>query len=117
MTTASFLNSRAVSAYNTFIKYLPEELGVSFFVSQDADLSGLNLPQEFINCCIVRLPGVDDSYPPQKKSFLMLRYMWKHKIKNYDWFMRLDDDAYVRHEMLLPILYSLNTSEPHVLGE
>ena len=44
---------------------------------------------------IIRLPGVADNvYPPQKKSFSMLKYMADHYIDQYEWFVRFDDDAY-----------------------
>lgn len=37
---------------------------------------------------LVNLPTVDDSYPPQKKSFLMLKYMNDLLGDKYDWFLR-----------------------------
>ena len=37
---------------------------------------------------LINLPSVDDSYPPQKKSFLMLKYMSDLLGDKYDWFLR-----------------------------
>ncbi|ETE66288.1 hypothetical protein L345_07934, partial [Ophiophagus hannah] len=66
---------------------------------------------------IVPLPGVDDSYPPQKKSFMMLKYMHDHYLDKYEWFMRADDDVYVKGDKLENFLRSLNSSEPLFLGQ
>lgn len=63
------------------------------------------------------LPGVDDSYPPQKKSFMMLKYMHDHYLDKYEWFMRADDDVYIKGDKLEHFLRSLNSSEPLFLGQ
>jgi len=65
----------------------------------------------------VPLPGVDDSYPPQKKSFMMLKYMHDHYLDKYEWFMRADDDVYIKGDKLENFLRSLNSSEPLFLGQ
>ena len=60
---------------------------------------------------------VDDAaYPPQKKSFMMLRHMYDHHINDYDWFLRVDDDVYVDYERLSTLLNSLNSSMPLFFG-
>lgn len=63
------------------------------------------------------LRGVDDSYPPQKKSFMMLKYMHDHYLDKYEWFMRADDDVYIKGDRLENFLRSLNSSEPLFLGQ
>lgn len=63
------------------------------------------------------LRGVDDSYPPQKKSFMMLKYMHDHYLDKYEWFMRADDDVYIKGDLLESFLRSLNSSEPLFLGQ
>lgn len=66
---------------------------------------------------LFRLPGVNDNeYPPQKKSFMMLRYMHDYHINNYEWFIRADDDIYINYKRLEKLLYSLNSSKPIFLG-
>uniref|UniRef100_A0ACB8E6A4 Chondroitin sulfate synthase 1 n=1 Tax=Sphaerodactylus townsendi TaxID=933632 RepID=A0ACB8E6A4_9SAUR len=82
---------------------------VVFFSSEGSDTS-LPIP-------IVSLPGVDDSYPPQKKSFMMLKYMHDYYLDKYEWFMRADDDVYVKGDKLESFLRSLNSSEPLFLGQ
>ena len=62
-------------------------------------------------------PGVDDSYPPQKKSFMMLKYMHDHCLDKFEWFMRADDDVFIRGEKLELFLRSINSSKPHFIGQ
>lgn len=82
---------------------------VEFFSSEGSDTS-IPIP-------IVALRNVDDSYPPQKKSFMMLKYMHDHYLDKYEWFMRADDDVYIKSERLESFLRSLNSSEAIFLGQ
>ncbi|KAJ7369823.1 Chondroitin sulfate synthase 1 [Desmophyllum pertusum] len=66
---------------------------------------------------VVSLPGVDDSYPPLKKSLMMIKYMHNYHIDEYEWFMRADDDLYVRNDKLEGLLRSLNSSDDIHLGQ
>lgn len=91
----------------TWSKTIPGK--VEFFSSEGSDTS-IPIP-------IVPLPGVDDSYPPQKKSFMMLKYMHDHYLDKYEWFMRADDDVYIKGDKLENFLRSLNSSEPLFLGQ
>ncbi|KAF7239506.1 Chondroitin sulfate synthase 1 [Varanus komodoensis] len=107
MTAQKYLQNRAVAAYRTWSSTIPGK--VEFFSSEGSDTS-LPIP-------VVALPGVDDSYPPQKKSFMMLKYMHDHYLDKYEWFMRADDDVYVKGDKLENFLRSLNSSEPLFLGQ
>lgn len=80
------------------------------FSSASSNISHPELP-------VVYLPGVDDSYPPQKKSFLMIKYMYDHFLEQYEWFMRADDDVYVHVNRLQTFLASLNSSKPFFIGQ
>lgn len=91
MTAKKYLDSRAVAAYKTWASSIPGK--VEFFSSHGSD----SVPLPF-QLPVVSLPGVDDSYPPQKKSFMMLKYMHDHYLDKYEWFMRADDDVYIRGE-------------------
>lgn len=95
MTAKKYLDSRAVAAYKTWVSSIPGK--VEFFSSHGSDSVPLPFPLP-----VVSLPGVDDSYPPQKKSFMMLKYMHDHYLDKYEWFVRADDDVYIRGEEAKP---------------
>ncbi|MEQ2191032.1 Chondroitin sulfate synthase 1 [Xenoophorus captivus] len=107
MTAQKYLNSRALAAHRTWAQTIPGR--VEFFSSEGSDTS-IPIP-------IVALKNVDDSYPPQKKSFMMLKYMHDHYLDKYEWFMRADDDVYIKSEKLESFLRSLNSSEAIFLGQ
>ncbi|XP_043099698.1 chondroitin sulfate synthase 1 [Puntigrus tetrazona] len=107
MTAQKYLNNRAVAAYSTWAKTVPGK--VEFFSSEGSDTT-IPIP-------IVALQNVDDSYPPQKKSFMMLKYMHDHYLDQFEWFMRADDDVYIKSEKLESFLRSLNSSEAIFLGQ
>ncbi|XP_059361995.1 chondroitin sulfate synthase 1-like [Carassius carassius] len=107
MTAQKYLNNRAVAAYRTWAKTIPGK--VEFFSSEGSDRT-IPIP-------IVALQNVDDSYPPQKKSFMMLKYMHDHYLDQFEWFMRADDDVYIKSEKLESFLRSLNSSEAIFLGQ
>ena len=69
MTAAQYLETRAKAAYETWGSAVPGK--IAFFSSEGSRSSSVPL---------VALSGVDDSYPPQKKSFTMLKYMHDHFI-------------------------------------
>lgn len=107
MTAQKYLDTRAVAVHRTWARYLPGH--VVFFARADA-----RAPPELP---VVRLAGVDDTYPPQKKSFLMLKYMHDHFLDKFEWFMRADDDVYVRGHLLERFLRSVNGSRPQFIGQ
>uniref|UniRef100_A0A6B0VFC7 Hexosyltransferase n=1 Tax=Ixodes ricinus TaxID=34613 RepID=A0A6B0VFC7_IXORI len=110
MTAEKYLSTRAVAIQRTWGKALAGRLaffssGTSRWENQDEELP------------LVALRGVDDAYPPQKKSFLMLKYMHDHYLDQYEWFMRCDDDVYVHVERLERFLRSVNSSKPQYIGQ
>ena len=109
MTARKFIATRIVSCYQTWAKTIPGK--VVFFSSEGSELDAPpGVP-------VVGLRGVDDSYPPQKKSFLMIKYMHDHYINEYEWFMRADDDVYIKGDKLGTFLHSINSSKPHFIGQ
>lgn len=48
---------------------------------------------------------------------MMLKYMHDHYLDKYEWFMRADDDVYIKGDKLESFLRSLNSSEPLFLGQ
>lgn len=107
MTAQKYLDTRAVAVYRTWARDLPGH--VVFFTCASA-----RAPPELP---VVRLAGVDDTYPPQKKSFLMLKYMYDNFLDKFEWFMRADDDVYVRGNLLERLLRSVNGSRPQFIGQ
>lgn len=102
MTAKTFLDSRVISCHETWATSIPGK--VIFFSSEGSEkLAPSEIP-------VVGLTGVDDSYPPQRKSFMMLKYMHDHFLNKFKFFMRADDDVYVRGEVLSHLLHSINTT-------
>ncbi|KRZ78646.1 Chondroitin sulfate synthase 1 [Trichinella papuae] len=108
MTAEKYLNTRAITIMQTWAKHLRGQ--VHFFVGDGVGRLPSDLP-------IVRLPGVDDTYPPQKKSLAMLHYMHTKYGDHFDWFLRADDDLYVKVEKLEAFLVQLNSSQPMIIGQ
>ncbi|XP_053678321.1 chondroitin sulfate synthase 1 [Anopheles nili] len=106
MTAKDFLEGRARAVYDTWGRQVPGKM--AFFSSQDSVSSDLPL---------VALKGVDDRYPPQKKSFMMLHYMYEHYIDRFEWFARADDDVYIRTDRLEKFLRSIDSSKPQFIGQ
>ena len=108
MTAERFLNSRATVVYNTWGKNVPGK--IAFFAGNQKGKASRSLP-------VVTLNGVDDSYPPQRKSLMMLKYMHDNFIDDYKWFMRCDDDVYVRTDKLEELLRGFDGSEELFIGQ
>ncbi|CAG9565853.1 unnamed protein product [Danaus chrysippus] len=106
MTAEQYLTTRARAVYDTWAQDLPGRL--AFFSSEVSRAPGLPL---------VSLRNVDDSYPPQKKSFMMLLYMYENYGDRFEWFMRADDDVYVRGDKLGRFLRSVDSRKPQFIGQ
>ncbi|XP_045776005.1 chondroitin sulfate synthase 1 [Maniola jurtina] len=106
MTAEQYLTTRARAVYETWAQDLPGK--IAFFSSEVSRAPGLPL---------IPLRNVDDSYPPQKKSFLMLLYMYEHYGERFEWFMRADDDVYVRGDKLGEFLRSVDSRKPQFIGQ
>lgn len=106
MTAAKYLDSRAKAVYNTWGRNVPGK--IAFFSSEFSYSTSIPL---------VPLPGIDDSYPPQRKSFAMLKYMHDHYIDHFEWFLRADDDLYVRTDRIESLLRSVDSRKPWFIGQ
>ncbi|KAI1693378.1 fringe-like domain-containing protein [Ditylenchus destructor] len=110
MTASKYVDSRAWTVWRTWASTIPGKL--LFFVAQDT------VSRHEEKMPLIHLKGVDDAaYPPQKKSFSMLRWMYDNELNNYDWFMRADDDLYVRSDKLETFLRSLDANKAHMIGQ
>lgn len=105
VTAVDFLDSRAMAVNNTWAWNAPK---VEYFAALE--------PGRTHSLPVISLPGVDDTYPPQKKVYRMLRYMHDTYIDKYNWFMRADDDAYVRIPRLIKFLSQFDPSAELYIG-
>ncbi len=109
LTAKKYLNTRALAIWNTWGKELPD---IHFFSSPPDDpILRQQLP-------IITLPGINDTeYPPQKKVYRMLKYMHDNYINDFDFFMRADDDSYIKTDRLLELLQNTNPAQDIYMGE
>ena len=106
VTAQKFLDTRATAVYNTWGKQMSD---IIFFSEQPNSTQHINFP-------VVTLEGVDDNiYPPQLKVFKMLQYMYQY-IDQFDFFMRIDDDAYVKKQQLYDLLLATNPAQDIYMG-
>lgn len=47
----------------------------------------------------------------------MLKFMHDNYLNRFEWFMRVDDDVYIKPERIEPFLRSLNSSVPQFIGQ
>ena len=106
VTAVKYLETRATGIYNTW----GSEVSDLYFFASQPDDKNLGLP-------IITLPGINDTqYPPQRKVYHMLKYMHDHYIDEFDFFMRSDDDVYVKTDQLLELLQSINPAQDIYMG-
>lgn len=106
MTAEKYLDTRAKAAYNTWGRQVP---GKVLFYSSEFSYS------KYVP--LVALKDVDDRYPPQKKSFQMLQHIHDNFIDQYEWFLRADDDVYIRTDRLEHLLRSVDSRKPWFIGK
>jgi len=119
MTARGYLATRACSVWRTWGADVVSLGGdMRFFVGQGED-GDSSLSLDFCpGLPVVVLDNVrDNAYPPQQKSFMMLAWMWDHYGNTSSWFMRADDDVYVKVEQLLQFITPINSSEAQYLGQ
>ncbi|GFO35771.1 chondroitin sulfate synthase 1, partial [Plakobranchus ocellatus] len=107
MTAKKFIDNRGLASHRTWAGTIN---GQVMFFSSEGSTSAYNVP-------VVALPNVDDRYPPQKKSFMMLKYMHDHYLHKFEWFMRADDDVFIKGHKLEAFLRSINSSQPLFIGQ
>jgi len=108
VTAKKYLETRAKGIWNTWGQG-SDAFDVKFY-SSPSDNPKVKLP-------IVTLQDVNDTvYPPQKKVYRMLYHMYKYHLDQYDFFMRSDDDVYVRMDLLLNLLGTMNPAQDIYMG-
>lgn len=109
LTREEYLHTRAMSLYETWGKEMDK---LVLFVGEDCNISA-----DVVHLPIVKLPGVpDNAYPPLRKAFAAMSYMYEHYIDEFDWFIRADDDMYVRGTKLKELLKKMHPYEKVYLG-
>ena len=111
-TKMSFLNTRAKAAFDTWIRSIHGESEI-FVGGETAKIVIINETIPVTHLSEVN----DDSYPAQKKSFQMLKYMHDNYIDKYEWFVRADDDVFLKGEELAKYLSSLDSRELYYIGQ
>lgn len=107
ITAEKFLSTRAQAVNSTWGSQVDK---VSFFTEKGTS--------EEYGISVVNLDGVSDKeYPPQKKAFKMLKHMCQNHIDDFDWFMRADDDVYVRVEKLKTFLAQIDSNKYIYMGQ
>lgn len=108
MTADHLLALRAKTIHKTWGRNLTD-VRILFFCGETRNTT--------VDFTVVNLPGVDDSYPPQRKSFLMLKYIHDNFIDDFYWFIRSDDDVYIRPDPLTTLLRTFDSSEDVLIGQ
>lgn len=114
LTTVGYLQTRGLAVWDTWAKSnIP--IKIEFFVG---GLGRNKLPTAVAHLPIVELPHVtDNTYPAQKKSFFMINYMYRKYNGKFKWFMRADDDTYVKLDKLEAFLRQLDENTPLLIGQ
>ena len=118
ISSADYLQKRGLMLWQTWGKYINSIGKIDFYIGEKNAAQLSPEVKRVLRNNIVRLRSVDDqAYPPQKKSLLMIKAMWKKHGKNFQWFMRADDDVYIKIERLEAFLRKLNSTGMHLLGQ
>ena len=113
ITTEKFLATRAKAIHETWARDIDSANRIVFYVGSDCNTSYSGLEK----MSIVRLENVPDSvYPPQRKVFAALQHMYRYHGNSYQWFVRADDDVYIRVMRLDRLLGRLDPNEKVYLG-
>ena len=108
LTANEFMNTRVMAINETWAKTIHGK--VLFFSGENSTIKSNR------NQSLITLLGVNDAYPPQKKSFLVLKYMHDLYLDQFEWFVRADDDVYIVGDKLAKFLVSVNSSKVYYIG-
>ena len=113
VTTEKYLLTRAVSIQKTWARDILPHSKLYFFVGEGCNTSHPKLK----SLPIIKMRGIQDNiYPPQKKVFAVLTYIYLHFGRDFKWFIRADDDVYIRMDRLEALLDQLEWTELMYLG-
>ena len=113
VTTGKYLSTRVVAINQTWGRNVGKNNQLYFFVGEDCNIHS----QALSGLPIVKMKGIKDHvYPPQKKVFAVLKYIYNVYGEQYRWFIRADDDVYLRISNLQNMLYRLDWTEQLYIG-
>lgn len=113
ITTEKYLLTRVQAINQTWAQDIDSESELHFFVGEDCNTDHPLLK----DLPIIKLEGVrDDVYPPQKKVFSVLSHVRSTFGEKFKWFVRADDDVYIRVRRLKGLLGRLDWTEPLYMG-
>lgn len=112
ITANQHLHSRVQAIRETWGR-VAIEVGVDVLIYTSEKSSNVRVE----NIPVIHLPGVDDTYPPQKKVFKMLQHAHVNYMDHYKWLMRADDDVYVRVKQLVNFLNTVDYQKLIYMGQ
>ena len=113
ITTEKYLLTRVRAIHKTWGQDIDSDSELYFFVGEDC-----NTKHPFLkDLPIIKLEGVsDDVYPPQKKVFSVLSHLQSNFGEKFKWFVRADDDLYIRVWKIKAILRKFNWTDLLYMG-
>lgn len=113
ITTGRYLLTRVQAIHKTWAQDIDSDSELYYFVGEDCDTEHPLLK----DLPIIKLKGVhDDVYPPQKKVFSVLAHLQSAFGERFKWFVRADDDVYIRMGRLKSLLGRLDWTEKLYMG-
>jgi chondroitin sulfate synthase len=135
-TSNIFLTIIVLSSYERLVVYLPailetwvltatNEIEIIIFLEEKSfgteeyiEKIFFNLNKNIKSCLfIVKLKHVENEYPPQKKSFYAMKFLYTYYQYRTSWLLRLDDNAYVNIPELIKWLKSIDHNQPLYIGQ
>eukprot|EP00117_Sycon_ciliatum_P041529 scpid47287/ scgid30360/ Chondroitin sulfate synthase 1; Chondroitin glucuronyltransferase 1; Chondroitin synthase 1; Glucuronosyl-N-acetylgalactosaminyl-proteoglycan 4-beta-N-acetylgalactosaminyltransferase 1; N-acetylgalactosaminyl-proteoglycan 3-beta-glucuronosyltransferase 1; N-acetylgalactosaminyltransferase 1 len=120
MSAVKYLRTRVAAVHNAWGKSFSPHLKFYFSYPTGAQRDEVDelekTYREEAGVNVVHLKGAPQSeYPPQRKMFLMMHSMCA-SVGTYQWYLRADDDVFVRREALLEWLTKLDPHTPYYIG-
>ncbi|CAF4294367.1 unnamed protein product [Rotaria sp. Silwood2] len=135
-TSKIFLTIAVLSSHERLFEYLPAifetwlltatiEIEIIIFLEEkysgtEEFIEKLFLKtNKYIQSCffIVKLKHVENEYPPQKKSFYAMKFLYTYYRHRTSWILRLDDNAYVNIPDLVKWLKSIDYRRALYIGQ
>ena len=102
-----------ISKLSTLQDTWGEMVDLLIFISSDCQI-----PHHLQQAFIIQLPELGSFvYPPQKRTFSILRYIFEKYGSSYSWFLLLNDvNTYINTRYLQKYVHNLNYNEAYYIG-